>query len=101
MIFLQYIPTVQRISPQLPGCTEVIGRNSPDHDRILFCIELEQIRIYPGINTVEGYVKRDVAYDPDVLLMCVILYSQPLPEKQVLYEFVEFDVIRQKGMERF
>ena len=47
--FLELIPGINRIAPQLPGVTEIIGRHSRDESRPFVTVELKVLTICPNV----------------------------------------------------
>ena len=52
---LMVIPCIQWIPPQLPGCRKCIRRTSRYRNRQILFIQLEQLRIRPGICTIKFF----------------------------------------------
>ncbi len=92
-ILCHHIPAVQRISPQLPGGTEVVRGNAGHHRRIPLLIEMKQRRVGPGIGAVVGHEDRDVPNDADSPLVRVAPQRQPLPEELKLQVSMELDLL--------
>src|SRR5690348_12051785 len=65
---LHRVPSIQRISPALPGFRERIGRNSGNCFGVTIAIEQEQMRIGPDIAGVGGNENRDIADEFDISL---------------------------------
>ncbi len=77
-------PPVYRISPQLPGLTEVVGRHPGNSSRSPVLIEPEQVLVGPDIRTVIRRVEREVPDDTDTEFFCMFVKSIPLGEGDVL-----------------
>ena len=83
------IPTIQRISPKLARCRKCIRRASCNRYRFTLFIQLEKLRIRPGICTVKSNVNRNVSYNQNTLLIRILLKTEPLRCKKILLEFIE------------
>src|SRR5690606_23627754 len=65
----QHIPTVARVTPELTGRGEVVGRNPGAHCRLARLIQGEEVLVRPDVGTVVGDVDRDVPHDTDAPLV--------------------------------
>ena len=83
------IPTIQRISPKLARCRKCIRRASCNRYRFTLFIQLEKLRIRPGICTVKSNIDRNVSYNQNTLLIRILLKTEPLRCKKILLEFIE------------
>ena len=78
------VPPVNRISPELAGCAEIVRRDSGDNGWTLLVVEFENFRVGPDISAVVVHVDRQVADHKDVFPVAVLLERSPLFEKEVL-----------------
>ena len=76
------IPAVQRISPELSGCGKSIWRASGYRCRYILLIQLEKLRMSPGIRTVHSYIDRNITNDLDAFFVGIFFQFHPL--------FIEF-----------
>src|SRR5438874_2528813 len=60
---LKDVPAIERIAPQLAGRAEVIRRDAGDGGGMAIGVEIEQVRVRPGIGAVESDKDGDVADD--------------------------------------
>ncbi len=88
-------PVVNGIAPKLAGSGESIRRTTCHYRGISLLIKAEQLRVTPGIRTVKSYVDRNVADDPDLLVIGVLLQRLPLPVKKELLKFIETNLLFQ------
>ena len=61
--FPERIPPVDRIPPELPVLTEVIGRHPGNGERAPFCVQVEEMLVRPHVGAVMVDVDRQVADD--------------------------------------
>jgi hypothetical protein len=54
-------PSVVRMTPQLTGVAETIGRNSGDHFRATAAVKAEQARIVLHVCGIKWHKDRDIA----------------------------------------
>ena len=84
--FLQSIPVVYRVSPELPCPAEVVGRHPGDKGSPSPRVELEQGGVCPDIGAVVVHVAGQIPHDGHAETVAVIFQGPPLPEEQVLTE---------------
>src|SRR5208337_4875821 len=84
--FLELVPGINRIAPQLPGFTEIVRRHPRDENRSLVTVELKVLRICPNVRAVVAHINRDVAYYLDLLTIAVAFQCRPLLKKKELSE---------------
>ena len=70
--FLQRIPSVYGVTPQLTGFAEIVGRNTGNHVRPFIFVQFKQFRVHPDIRTVVRQVNRYIADNLNVLLTAVV-----------------------------
>ena len=93
--FLMLLPPVQGVAPQLSGGRESVRRTAGHRQGHAVFIELEQLRIGPGIRAVQGHIDGDVSYDTDPPVIGILFQFFPLDLKTVLLETVKTDLLRQ------
>src|SRR3569832_1460840 len=72
------VPAVDRISPKLPGRTEIIGRNAGHDLRTAIGMQIELILVHPHVGAVVSDKDWQVANDRDAALVGVTLQRRPL-----------------------
>lgn len=92
-IGLHTVPVVKRITPELPGRTEVIRRYSGNNYRPAVLIELELIGIRPNVGRIQRHKDRYVADQFDGALVAVRFEGKPLLEEKKLEEPMCFNLI--------
>ena len=79
------LPVVEGVAPALPVGAEVIRRHAghAQGSKVLF-VQLEKLRLRPGVGGILGHVDGHVAKEGDALCVYVILQRLPLAEEQPL-----------------
>ena len=84
------LPIVKRIAPELT-CSRKSIRRTPCHCcRPAILIELKELRICPGICTVQCHIYGNIPDDTDSLLICILFQPVPLFSEHILLELIEF-----------
>ena len=86
------IPAVQRISPELSGCGKSIWRASGYRCRYILLIQLEKLRMSPGIRTVHSYIDRNIPNDLDTFFIGIFFQFHPLFIEFKLHILLEFNI---------
>ena len=89
------LPAVDGIPPELSGGGEAVGRAAGHHRGKALLIQLEQLRMTPGVRRVESDIDRDVPDDLNAPLVRVVLQRVPLRKEQILLKLVEPDLLRE------
>ena len=87
-------PTVKRISPKLPCCGKCIRGTAGHRKGRTILIQLEKLRIGPGIRSVQRHINRNIPYNKDPLLIRIALQCEPLLRKQELLELIKGNLLR-------
>ena len=58
------VPTVEGVSPALPGPAEIVRRYPGDRNQPPFGVQLEKLLVGPDVSGIVGNENRDVAKDP-------------------------------------
>ena len=88
---LQYIPVVERITPQLAIFAEIIRWNTCHGSWASFTIQQEEIAIAPDIGRIIGYEDRQVTDDGNAMRSGVFSQRSPLAVKLPLKIFLRTD----------
>ena len=86
------IPAVQGVAPDLAVGGEGIRRAAGNGGGAIVSVQLEQLRVSPHVRSVGRDVDGNIAYDLDMLTVCVGLQLRPLPVKLELEVLLELDV---------
>ena len=86
------LPVIVRVAPQLSRLAEIVRRHSGAGLRPPVRIQGEQVGAGPHIGAVMRDKNRQVADDPDSLLVGATPQLLPLAEEQILTEPVKFDL---------
>ena len=86
------IPAVQRISPELSCCGKSVRRASGYSHRHILLIQLEKLRMSPGICTVHSYIDRDISDDLDTFFVGIFFQFHPLFIEFKLHILLEFNI---------
>ena len=86
-------PVIQRVSPELAVCGEVIRRTAGHAGKASLRVQLEELAAHPCIHRVGRDVDRDVAENFHALFVGVVLDLFPLGGKLVLQELPEADLL--------
>ena len=82
-------PGVERVAPHLAVGGKIIRRHPGDGDGLKRCrVELEELRVGPGVGGIAGDEDREVADDLDAALLRGGAEFRPLAEEQILAEAV-------------
>ena len=92
---LVVIPAVQGIAPELACGGEPVRRTACHSHRQIVLIQLEQLRIRPGIRTVKGHIYGNVPNNLNPFFMGIVLYILPLLKKLELQILVKDNVLPQ------
>src|SRR5207248_8840838 len=65
----QQIPSINRISPELAGGTEIVRRHTRNRSGISILVQLKQLAMTPHIRAVMRHIDRDVPHNADAQLM--------------------------------
>ena len=95
------VPVIDRISPELSRRGKSVRRASGDYGRTPFAVQLEVLRMAPGIRAVHSDIDRQIADYTDPVFVGVIFDRLPLQEKHILQEAIETDVVHQLGVPFF
>ena len=87
------IPAIERISPQLTGRGERIGRTSCHCHRLIVRVKLEQLRAGPCISGVKRHIDRNITDDLNTAIVCILFQTNPLYRKLILKIFIKLNVI--------
>jgi hypothetical protein len=90
-VFFENTPTINRVAPQLPSLTEIVGRDTRDEGRCFFPVQFEEVGVCPDICAVKAYVDRQVPKEVHALLLAIGFKRVPLLEEKILPEFVSFE----------
>src|SRR5690606_9992583 len=82
------LPIVRRISPELAGFAEIIGRHTGDEFRFAVRFELKKIAVAPNVRRIESDVDRNVADDGDAFFPGKIMQLFPLLKERELVKFL-------------
>ena len=86
------IPFIQGIAPELSCGRESVGRTSRHGRGLIFRIELEHLRMSPGIRRVKCHINGNVPDEPNPVVVGIFLQLLPLDMELELKIFIEFDV---------
>ena len=86
------IPAVQRISPELSCCGKSIWRASGYSCWHILLIQLEKLRMSPGIRTVHSYIDRNIPNDLDTFFIGIFFQFHPLFIEFKLHILLEFNI---------
>ena len=86
------IPAVQWISPELSCCGKSVRRTSGYSHRHILLIQLEKLRMSPGICTVHSYIDRDISDDLDTFFVGIFFQFHPLFIEFELHILLEFNI---------
>ena len=86
------VPFVQGIPPELSCGGESVRRAARHGDGLEVGIELEHLRMGPGIRGIEGHINRNVPDELYSVIICVFFQFLPLDMEFVLEVLVKFDV---------
>src|SRR6185369_373000 len=89
-----HIPAIQRVSPELPCFAEVVRGHTRDLRGEAFVIKVVELRVRPHISAVMGNKNRNIADDPNAVVIGIRRQRQPLFEEEVLEELVCLDLSR-------
>src|ERR1035437_9316936 len=89
LLAFHHFPVIQRISPQLPCCAEIIGRHPCDNDRFALRIEKKQFTMTPDIRGIVANKNRNITNNCDSFASCIRSQSPPLSEKLPLDIFLD------------
>ena len=67
------IPSVDGITPELPGFTKIIRRDTGHGQRPLFMVQIKQFLMNPYIGTVINGIERHIPYDPHAFTVAIVL----------------------------
>ena len=95
------VPVIDRVSPELSRRGKSVRRASGDYGRTPFAVQLEVLRMAPGIRAVHSDIDRQIADYADPVFVGVIFDRLPLQEKHILQEAIETDVVHQLGVPSF
>ena len=87
-------PAVQRVTPQLSRSRERIRRTSGHRSRRQCIIQLEQLRIRPGICAVKSHINRNIPNNLYLFLIRIIFQCKPLFCEQILLKLIKFYFFR-------
>ena len=89
------VPVIDGIAPELAGRREGI-RRAARHDRgPALLIQLEEVRMAPGVRAVHGHIDGQVSDDPDIVAGRIALEGLPLAEEHILHEAVEPHLVQE------
>ena len=86
------LPAVERVAPDLAVGSKGIRRAACNGRRLVFAVQLEQVRVCPDVCAVRRNIDGDVAHDPDVPCVGISLQLRPLLGELVLQIFVELHI---------
>ena len=86
------IPAIQRISPQLSCCRKSVWRTTGYCNRHVLFIQLEKLRMRPGICAVHSYIDRDISDDLDAFFIGIFFQFHPLLIEFKLHILLEFNI---------
>ena len=89
---LVIVPAVKRIAPELAIRRETIRRAAGHSGGHVITIELEQLRMRPGIRAVHGDIDRDIADDLDAVCVGIGLERAILLAELELQILLELDI---------
>jgi len=88
---LKYVPAVNRISPELTGCAEIVRRHTGDAERPFVLIQFEEVCMCPDIGAVIADIDGYIANEFYALVITIIFQRMQLFEKQILKKFLPFN----------
>ena len=83
------VPLVQWVAPQLAGSRKSIWRAACHSYGPALIIQLEQLRMSPGVCTVHGYIDRNISNDFHALAVGIAFQCVPLAGEIILHELLE------------
>ena len=90
----QVEPAVQRVAPELAGLGKIVRRDAGHPLRDAPAVQLEDVRMGPGVRGILRHVDRHVAEEADAEAVAVGFPFIPLGKEEVLDEKVEVDLAK-------
>ena len=88
-------PAIKRIAPKLAFFREVVRRNTCNPLRNSVPVQLENLRMGPGVSGILCHIDRHIAEDSDIPCVAVFLQRKPLTPEKILAEDMKLDFILQ------